>query len=138
MSLISCETNLILTWPENCFMIYAPNVNQTPTFELPDTKLYVSVVTLSTQDNEKILQQLKSGFKRIGNWNIKFSRSKQIFVLSFKNTTGQTSYKQYYLPTVETIKDYQGLGRIEDKENKGLYVNLQQQKNGYLSLNLED
>ena len=76
MSLISCETNLILTWSENCFMIYAPNVNQTPTFELPDTKLYVSVVTLSTQHNEKILQQLKSGFKRINNWNIKFSRSK--------------------------------------------------------------
>ena len=100
--------------------------------------LYVSVVTLSTQDNEKILQQLKSGFKRISNWNIKFPRSKQIFVLSFKNTTSQTSYKQYYLPTVETIKDYQGLGRIGDKENKGLYVNLQQQKNGYLSLNLED
>ena len=34
-----------------------------------DTKLYVPVVTLSTQDNEKLLQQLKSGFKRTINWN---------------------------------------------------------------------
>ena len=32
-------------------------------------KLYVPVVTLSTQDNANILQQLKSGFKRTINWN---------------------------------------------------------------------
>ena len=38
-------------------------------FEITDTKLYVSVVTLSTQDNAKLLQQIKSGFKRTINWN---------------------------------------------------------------------
>ena len=38
-------------------------------FKITDTKLYVPVVTLSTQDNEKLLQQLKSGFKRTINWN---------------------------------------------------------------------
>ena len=29
----------------------------------------MSVVTLLTQDNAKLLQQLKSGFKRTINWN---------------------------------------------------------------------
>ena len=38
-------------------------------FAITETKLYVSVVTLSTQDNGKLLQQWKSGFKRIINWN---------------------------------------------------------------------
>ena len=36
---------------------------------MTDTKLFVPVVTLSTQDNAKLLQQLKSGFKRTINWN---------------------------------------------------------------------
>ena len=36
---------------------------------ITDTKLYVPVVTLSTQDNAKLLEQLKSGFKRTINWN---------------------------------------------------------------------
>ena len=43
--------------------------NQSSTFSINDTKLYVPVVTLSTQDNAKLLQQLKSGFKRTINWN---------------------------------------------------------------------
>ena len=38
-------------------------------FEITDTKLYVPVVTLSTQDNTQLLQQLKSGFKRVISWN---------------------------------------------------------------------
>ena len=38
-------------------------------FAITDTKLYVSVVTLSTQQNTKLLQQLKLGFKRVINWN---------------------------------------------------------------------
>ena len=38
-------------------------------FKITDTKLYVPVVTLSTQDNAKLLEQLKSGFKRTSNWN---------------------------------------------------------------------
>ena len=42
---------------------------QVTTFSITDTKLYVPVVTLSTQDNEKLLEQLKSGFKRTINWN---------------------------------------------------------------------
>ena len=38
-------------------------------FAIRNTKLYVLVVTLSTQDNAKLLPKLKSGFKRAINWN---------------------------------------------------------------------
>ena len=38
--------------------------SQGATFLITDTKLYVPVVTLSTQDDTKLLQELKSGFKR--------------------------------------------------------------------------
>ena len=67
--LINCQINLILTWSTNCFIVCANVANQNATFEITDTKLCVSVVTLSTQDNSKLLQQLKSGFKRVINWN---------------------------------------------------------------------
>ena len=59
----------ILTWSANFFIIDDPVNNRVLTFELTDTKLYVLVVTLSTQDNAKLLQQLISGFKRTVNWN---------------------------------------------------------------------
>ena len=38
-------------------------------FKITDTKLYIHVVTLLTKDNTKLLQKLKSGFKRTINWN---------------------------------------------------------------------
>ena len=53
----------------NCFLIAAPVGNQIPVFTTTDIKLYVLVVTLSTQDNAELLQQLKSGFKRRITWN---------------------------------------------------------------------
>ena len=64
MTLMNCEINLILTWLANCFKIYASVDNQVPKFTITDTKRYVPVVTLSTQDNEKLFQQLKLCFKR--------------------------------------------------------------------------
>ena len=39
------------------------------TFQITDTKLYVPVVTLSTKNDKKLLEQLKSGFKRTVKWN---------------------------------------------------------------------
>ena len=48
---------------------YNPIGSQEPTFTITDQKLYVPVVTLSAQDYVKLLQQLKSGFKRTSNWN---------------------------------------------------------------------
>ena len=66
MPLINCEVNLILTWSKD-FVI--TNYEGEGKLAITETKLYVSVVTLSTQDNAKLLQQLKSGFKRTINWN---------------------------------------------------------------------
>ena len=63
MDLINCEINLDLNWSENC-VIVANNTDQDATFSITDTKLCVPVVTLLTQDNAKLLEQLKSGLKR--------------------------------------------------------------------------
>ena len=68
MPLISCETNLDLNLLENCIIV-ATNANQNTAFLITDTKLYVPVVTLLTQDNVKLFEQLQSGFKRTINWN---------------------------------------------------------------------
>ena len=66
MPLIYCEVNFILTWSSTCVIT---NSTDAGTFAITDTKLYVSVVILSTQDKSKLLQQLKSGFKRVVSWN---------------------------------------------------------------------
>ena len=66
MPLINCEVNLILTWSRDCVITNSTGAGK---FAITETKLYVPVVTLSTQDNAKLLQQLKSGFKRTINWN---------------------------------------------------------------------
>ena len=58
MILINCEINLILTWSSNCVISNAA-ANQATTFAITDTKLYVPVLALSTDDNTKLLQQLK-------------------------------------------------------------------------------
>ena len=122
MPLINCEVNLILTWSLICVIT---NSNGAGTFEITDTKLYVPVVTLSTQENAKLLQQLKSCFKRVINWNKHLSKPEllrrnpnlnhlvepsfqginRFFVLAFENDTQRTSHSDYYLPNVE-IKDY--------------------------------
>ena len=53
MPLINCEVNLILTWFTDCVIIYINFANQIPTFTMTERNFYVSVVTLSTQDNAK-------------------------------------------------------------------------------------
>ena len=102
MLLINCKINLILTWSEDCVI---PSTTGTTKVKIKDAKLYVPVVTLSTLDNAKLLQQLKLDFKRTINWNkyeVKVSPERQnqyldflidphfqgvnkLFVLSFKN-----------------------------------------------------
>ena len=149
MPLINCEVNLILTWSSACVLIATVNPNQAATFAITDTKFYVSVVTLSTQENTKFLQQLKSGFKRVINWNKYLSKSEllaqnpnlnhlvepsfqgvnRLFVLAFENDDDRTSDEQYYLPTVE-IKDYNIVINGENffdqpiKNNKITYDNI--------------
>ena len=58
-----------MTWSRDCVISYT-NVNQqNPTFTITETNLYVPIVTLSTQDNAKLLPRLKSGFRRTISWN---------------------------------------------------------------------
>ena len=120
MPLITCEINLILIWSENCVItckakidadpdagtaVAAVNNTKNATFEIKDTKLYVPVVSLSTEDDNKLLEQLKTGFKRTIKWNKyrsemtkqaktnnlnylidpTFDKVNRLFVLSFEN-----------------------------------------------------
>ena len=62
MPLSNCEINLFLTWSANYLIMASAIDNHLPTFKITDTKLYFPVVTLSAQDNAKVLQQLKTGF----------------------------------------------------------------------------
>ena len=64
MPLINCDIDLILTWSAECFIIDNLIANEEPTFTITDTKIYVPIITLSIQDNAKLLQKMKSGFKR--------------------------------------------------------------------------
>ena len=61
MTLIKCEINLLLTWSSTCITTDSIGAG---TFAMTDTKLDVSVAALSTRDNVKLLDHLKSGFKR--------------------------------------------------------------------------
>ena len=69
MSLINCEINLILIWSANCVIVSTTATSQCTTLAITNTNVYVLFVTLSTQDNTKLLQQLKLSFKRTINWN---------------------------------------------------------------------
>ena len=66
MPLINFETDLILTCSADCVISFAIGATE---FAITDTKLYALVVTLSVQDNAKLLRQLKSGLKKAINWN---------------------------------------------------------------------
>ena len=115
MPLINCKVSLILTWSSTCVLISTNVQNQNATFAITDTKLYVPIVTLSTQENTKFLQQLKSGLSKpellAQNPNLNhlvepsFQGVNRLFVLEFENDDNKTSSDEYYLPTVE-IKDY--------------------------------
>ena len=149
MSLINCEVNFILTCSPTCVLIATNIPNQNATFAITDTRLYVPVVTLSTQESTKFLQQLKSGFKRVINWNKHLSKPEllpqnpnlnhlvepsfqgvnRLFVLAFENDDDRTIEEKYYLPTVE-IKDYNIMINGENffdqpiKNNKVTYENI--------------
>ena len=75
MALINCEAELILKWSKNCVITNSTGEGK---FKITEAKLYIPVVTLSTQDNIKLLQQLKSNFKRKFNWN-KYETSVKTF-----------------------------------------------------------
>ena len=137
--LIICEIELISTWSKNCVLadmtvrgaevdnpaIVAPTGLE---LKIVDTILYVPVVTLSKENDIKLLEQLKSRFKRTINWNKyrlqmtiqpqnnklnylidpKFTNVNRLFVLPFTRNNAddnRDSFSHYYAPTVE-IKDF--------------------------------
>ena len=146
MPFINCEVNLILTWSSTSVITNSTGAGR---FAITDTRLYVPVVTLSIQENTKLLQQIKSGFKKVINWNKYLSKPEllaqnpnlkylvepsfqgvnRFFALAFENYTQRTSLSGYYLPTVE-IKDYNVLINGENffdqpiKNNKLTYENI--------------
>ena len=70
--LINFEIELILTWSKNCILADMTAANNAPTeleFQITDTKLYVPAVTLSKENEKKLLEQLKSVFKGTVKWN---------------------------------------------------------------------
>ena len=82
--LINCEVELILTWFKNCVLIdksareanygvnpvvYEIDNPENATFQITDTKLHVPVVTLSKENDIKLLEKLKTGFKKTIKWN---------------------------------------------------------------------
>ena len=124
MPLINCEINLILTWSATCVIT---NLTGARIFSITHTKLYVPLVTLLTQGNAKLLQQLKSGFKKTLTWNkyqskVTIERQDQhldylidpsfqgvnTFCFSIENNAVRTGYIKYFLPTIE-IKDYNNI-----------------------------
>ena len=76
--LINCEVSLTLTWSEHCVITSKETREANPdanpavaginnptnaTFKIKDTKFYVPLVTLPAQIDNKLLEQLKTGFK---------------------------------------------------------------------------
>ena len=139
--MIKWEIELILTWSKNCALAdltvrVAENNDDPPPiveptelkFQITDTKLYLLVVNLSKENDKKLLEQLKSGFKRTVKWikyrshmtvqpqnnNLNylidptFTKVNRLFVLSFaRNAQGDRRdyFSHYYVPNVE-IKDF--------------------------------
>ena len=141
MILINCEIELTLTWCKNCVVLsnsrrdaiaatelsstivsnVKPAVNASATnatFKITDRKLYVPVVTLSNKSNKKLLEPLRTGFKRTIKWNnyrsvmtnqtqnnylnylidLTFTKGNRLFVFSFENENDRTSFSKYYVP----------------------------------------
>ena len=125
MPLINCEVSLQMKWSGNCIIVAGTANYQNQGFQMNNAKIYVPVVTLSTQKNVDLLKEIESGFKGTFNWNKyvaqttnptenrysdfltdpSFQWVNRHFALLFKDDDGREIHKQYYLPTVE-IKDY--------------------------------
>ena len=139
--LINCEVSLTLTGSENCVLTSKATRDADPdadpaiaeinnptnaAFKITGCKLYVPVVTLSAENDNKHLEQLKAGlFKRTSRWNKyrsemsnqtknnnlnylidpTFSNVNRLFALTFENENDRTSFSEYYVPKVE-IKDF--------------------------------
>ena len=121
MLLINCKVELSLKWYERCLLTAAT----TATFKITDAKLYVPIVTLSSEDNVKLSKLLSEGFKRSIYWNeYKVTSNKnydvneyirerldasiqgvnRLFVFPYMrgaNFTTESSYNKYFLPRLK-------------------------------------
>ena len=126
MPLINCKVELSLKWYENCILSSAGTA---ATFAITDTKLYVPVVTLKTEDNAKLSKLLTKGFKRPVYWNeynVTPNRNynandpirrrldasvqgvNRLFVLAYdreNDDATENSHRKYFLPRMK-IKHY--------------------------------
>ena len=135
MPLISCEVSLEVKWKKNCVMTSLQQVQNVDggntaeptgeTFSITNCKLYVPIVTLSKDDEIKLLTNLKSGFKREIEWNKyrllvskeainknlnilidpTFTNVNRLFVLAYQDNADRQSFSQFYLPRV-MVKDF--------------------------------
>ena len=136
--LISREVSLELKWDKNCVItslerrqvdagppVVRDNAPTGATLSITDCKLYVPVVTLSKDDDFKLLTNLKSGFKREIIWNKyrsqmtteainknlnilidpTFTNVNRLFVLAYRAADDRQSFSQFYLPNV-MVKDF--------------------------------
>ena len=179
--LINCELSLALSWSEICVItrlekrlvtaaqgdnpaVYDDSPTNA-TFKVTDCKLHVPVVTLSAENEIKLLQQLKTGFKRTIKWNKyrseisnqtknnnlnylidpTFTNVNRLFALSFENEKDRTSFSKYYVPKVE-IKDINVLidGKpffeipVKNKEEAYEQITEMSKNNDYKTGNLLD
>ena len=135
MPLISCEVSLELKWNKNCVVtsqqigvnLYGANTSapRNATVAINDCKLYMPVISLSKDDEIKLLTNLKSVFTREIEWNKyrsqmtteavnnnlnilvdpTFTNVNRLFVLAYQNADDRQSFYQFYLPKV-MVKDY--------------------------------
>ena len=147
ISLINAEIELILKWSQNCVLtekatrtakarippqggnaeVPAVNAINTPSdlkFSIIECKLYVPVVTLQAEYENKLYEELKTGITIDFAWSKyrsqvinqtatnyfnyltdpTFNNVNRLFVLAFPNEEGGSSFSKYYTSTVE-IKD---------------------------------
>ena len=141
MHLINCEVSMTLTWSQHRVLTRittqaavgaqgnnparpAINVPTNAAFKTTDRKLYVPVVTLSTENHKKLLEQSRTGFERTIKWNNYrpevtnqtknnnlnysidriFTKVKRLFVLTFENENDRTSFSKFYLLNIQMKK----------------------------------
>ena len=155
MPVINCEVYLILTCSRKCVLtdmithvavpaqINAPEIpaiaaRTNATFTITDCKLYVPVVALSAENDNKRLEQLKTGFKRTITWNkyrsemsnqtnnnnlnylidLTFTKVDRLFVLLFERQDDRNHFSNYYVPKVEI----NFIGRLEEDHTTMLFI----------------
>ena len=146
--LINSEIESVLKWSQNCVLTSKVTRTRKPAetgppvlaelpstyspsdlrFNITDCKLYAPVVTLQAEYENKLYEELKTGFSVVVTWNRyrpqminqpatnnlnylidpTFNNADRLLVLAFENEGDRSSFSNYYTPTVE-IKDYKTL-----------------------------